>query len=160
MFYYFFLVPREFLDVVFALDGSNSLTTEQFNNLKAYVKETIKKLSVSKDETHVGLIEYSDAVTVEFKLNDDFDKKSLNLLVDRVSPSRGMKAVTDKVLADAVNVIFSVNQGGRSGANKVLIILTDESLPGNYLFFIDIFQLRWNITSNELVSRLSLGSHC
>ena len=116
---------------MFALDGSNSLTTEQFNNFKAYVKETIKKLSVSKEETHVGVMEYSDAVTVKFKLNQAFDKDTMNLLVDRITPSRGRNAVTDKVLADAVNMIFSVNKGGRPGANKVLIILTDESLPGN-----------------------------
>ena len=130
------LVPQEFLDVVFALDGSNSLTTEQFNELKAYVKETIKKLSLSEHETHVGLMEYSDTISVKFKLNDAFDRNSINTLVDNVSPSRGTKAVTDKVLANAANVMFSVNQGGRPGASKVLIILTDESLPGNCLFFI------------------------
>ncbi len=123
---------------MFALDGSNSLTMEQFNDLKDYVKETIKTFSVSEDETHVGLIEYSDTVSVKFKLNEAFDKDSVNLLVDRVSPSRGTKAVTDKVLANVANMMFDVNQGGRPGANKVLIILTDESLPGNYLFFIDV----------------------
>lgn len=95
------------------------------------MKETIKKFSVSKDETHVGLIEYSDTVSVVLKLNEVFDKDSLNVLVDRVTPSRGSKAVTDKVLADAADVIFSVNKGGRPGARRVLIILTDESLPGN-----------------------------
>ena len=116
---------------MFALDGSNSLTMEQFNDLKDYVKETIKKFSVSEDETHVGLIEYSDTVSVKFKLNEAFDKDSVNLLVDRVSSSRGTKAVTDKVLANVANMMFDVNQGGRPGANKVLIILTDESLPGN-----------------------------
>ena len=77
-------------------------------------------------------MEYSDTITVQFKLNDVFDKTSMNLLVGRVSPSRGMKAVTDKVLAHAANLMFSVSKGGRPGANKVLIILTDERLPGNY----------------------------
>lgn len=80
-------------------------------------------------------MEYSDTITVQFKLNDVFDKTSMNLLVDRVSPSRGTKAVTDKVLADAANLMFSVSQGGRPGANKVLIILTDEGLPGKCLRF-------------------------
>jgi predicted RNA-binding protein with EMAP domain len=117
------------------LDGSNSLTTEQFNELKAYVKETIKKLSLSEHETHVGLMEYSDTIRVVFRLNDVFDRNSMNTLVDNVSPSRGTRAVTDKVLANAANLMFTVNQGGRSGANKVLIILTDESLPGNYSSF-------------------------
>ena len=136
MLFSFFLVPRDFLDIVFALDGSRSLTTEQFNGLKAYVKETIKKLSVSKEETHVGLMEYSDTITVQFKLDNVFDKASMNLLVDGVLPSRGAKAVTDKVLADAANLMFSVTEGGRPGANKVLIILTDERLPGNHLSYI------------------------
>lgn len=126
----FFSVQREFLDIVFALDGSSSLTKEQFNNLKDHVKETIKKLSVSKDETHVGLIEYSDDIRVQLKLDEVFDKDSMNKLVDKVSPSGGMKAATDQVLANAANVIFSVKEGGRSGANKVLVVLTDESLPG------------------------------
>jgi Mg-chelatase subunit ChlD len=79
---------------------------------------------ISRLNTHVSVIEYSDEATVLIYLNDTFDGKELNTRIDRVVSSKGRNAMVHKALEEANNV-FSINNGGRPGAAKAVVILTD-----------------------------------
>ena len=56
---------------------------------------------------------------------------SIDEQIDNLKPSSGIKAVTDEVLRRAADLIFDVKKGGRPTASRILVILTDEKLPGN-----------------------------
>ena len=93
-----------------------------------YLKETVKRMlkdyTISRLDTHVSIIEYSDEATVVVYLNDSFDGEELNARIDRIVSSEGTNAMVHKALEEVENV-FSVNKGGRPGAAKAVVILTD-----------------------------------
>ena len=94
------------------------------------MKETIKKYTISEEETHVGLLEYSEDVNLVLPLNKYFDVVSINEQIDNLKPSSGIKAVTDEVLRRAADLIFDIKKGGRPTASRILVIVTDEKLSG------------------------------
>lgn len=121
----FFLEPRVVLDLVFAIDGSDSLTDEQFDNLKKTVKRMIEDHTISRLDTHISVVEYSDEPTVVIYLNDTFNAEEINARIDRIVPSKGRNAIAHKALEEVADNIFSVSKGGRAGAAKAVVILTD-----------------------------------
>ena len=110
---------------MFALDGSDSLTTEQFSKLKEFVKNTTDKYPVSLHGTHIGVIEYSSAVPNFIPLNATYDLDEFIITLQGLQPSRGKRVDTEKLLKVA-SVVFGVKHGGRPEASKVLVILTDD----------------------------------
>ena len=118
------------LDLVFALDGSESLAKKGFDKLKDLVKDMIKNYNISQPETHVGLMEFSSKTKVILPLNKTFDSDVIRNEVDRIVPSGGKGTVTDDVLRKAADEVFAVKSGGRPGASKVLIIVTDGKSSG------------------------------
>ena len=97
------------------------------------MKETIKRHSVSVNETHIGLLEYSDNIKVVLPLNKHYEAAAIIQAVDRLQPSRGTGTVTDEVLSKAADIVFGVKNGGRPGAARILVILTDKKLPRSKL---------------------------
>ena len=79
---------------------------------------------ISQLDTHVSVVEYSDEATVQIYLNDTYDGKELNTRINRIVSSKGANAMVHKALEE-VNNVFSVNNGGRPGAAKAVVILTD-----------------------------------
>ena len=118
------------LDLVFAIDGSDSLLPEQFEHLKQLAKNMIDLYSISEKATHVGVLEYSDKAVVEIKLNDFYKSWELKQAIDRIKSSNKKGVVTDEVLRKAADKIFNSENGARPGAAKVLVILTDDKSTG------------------------------
>ena len=118
------------LDLVFAVDGSESLTKEGFGEIKVLVENIIDNYKISQSETHVGVIEFSDQAKVILPLNQIFDAGSIKDEVQRMIPSGGKGTVTDEALRKSADDVFAVKSGGRPGASKVLIIVTDGKSTG------------------------------
>ena len=116
--------PRNVLDLVFVIDGSDSLKEDQFDQLKETVKQMLKDHTISPLDTHVSILEYSEEPTVFVYLNDTFDSEELNAKIDRIIASNGRTAILHKALMEVSNV-FDVKNGGRPGAAKAVVILTD-----------------------------------
>ena len=127
----FFLVSTHVLDLVFALDGSESLTKDEFENLKEFVIKSLPSYSISREKTRVGVIEYSDEVSIKLPLHQYFTIKQITEAVRGIEPSRGRQVVTDKALKTAADDVFSITSGGRPGAAKVLVVITDDASTGN-----------------------------
>jgi uncharacterized protein YegL len=113
------------LDLVFALDGSDSLTTEQFNQMKQLVENMMNKYPISRHGTHIAVLEYSTGVSMYIPLDYSFDQNDLLAALQNLRPSRGKKVNTEKLLKFVSNV-FSFRNGGRPAASKALVILTDD----------------------------------
>ncbi len=124
-------VSTHVLDLVFAVDGSNSLTTNEFENLKEFVIKSLASYNISRENTHVGVIEYSDAVSIKLPLHQYFTIQELTEAIRGIQPSRGRNVVTDEALKTAADDVFSITSGGRPGAAKVLVIITDDASSGS-----------------------------
>ena len=121
-----FSVSTHILDLVFALDGSDSLTTDEFGKLKEFVMKSLSSYNISRENTHVGVIEYSDEVSIKLPLHQYFTIKELREAIKNIVPSRGRNAVTDEAFKIAIEDVFSITSGGRPGAAKILVLITDD----------------------------------
>lgn len=128
---FFFAVSTHVLDLVFALDGSSSLAISEFEKLKEFVIKSLSSYSISRENTHVGVIEYSDEVSVKLPLHQYFTIQELKSAISEIEPSSGRGVVTDEALKTAAEEVFSVTSGGRPGAAKVLIVVTDGASTGS-----------------------------
>lgn len=110
------------------MDGSDSLTTEEFEKLKEFVIKSLCSYNISRENTHVGVIEYSDEVSIKLQLHQYFTIKDLRKAIKDIVPSRGRDAVTDEAFKVAAEDVFSITSGGRPGAAKILVVITDDPL--------------------------------
>lgn len=118
------------VDIIFALDGSDSMTDSQFEQLKSFVKKSVTEYDISQNGPHIGVIEYSDEASLKIRLSD-FDKPvPLNAAISKIQRSAGRKTATDKVLRLAATEAFRTSAGSRANAHKVLFILTDDKSTG------------------------------
>ena len=117
------------MDLAFAVDGSNSMTTSEFNEIRQFIKTTINQFPVSKQDTHVALLEYSDSIDLKFGFLAHTNKAELLRAVDQMTPSGGRGVQTDQVLAEA-NQLFTPSAASRPGVPKVLVIITDDVSTG------------------------------
>ena len=85
---------------------------------------------ISETETHVGVVEFSDKTKVILPLDQTFDAGSIKDEVQRMTPSGGKGTATDEALRKSADDVFAVKSGGRPGASKVLIIVTDGKSTG------------------------------
>ena len=119
-----------YLDLIFALDGSQSVGEGGFKNIKSLVLTMLDNYNISESGTHVGVIEFSNQANVVFPLNQLFDSTLIKDQVQRIVSSGGKETVTDEVLRKLANEVFDAKSGGRPGASKVLIIITDGKSTG------------------------------
>ena len=125
---FFSVVSTPALDLVFALDGSNALSSRQFNKLKDMIKEMLDSYTISPTATNVGVIEFSDRSREEIYLTDSYDKNVLNSMIDSIRQSRGYRRVTDEALKLAANSLLELS--GRVGASRALIVITAGKSTG------------------------------
>lgn len=110
------------IDVGFVLDYSASVKNE-FEKVKYFVKYVASKLEISKDGTHVGLITYSSNAYLNSKLSDSFNTDDFHRAVD-AAPFLGLTTRTDRALTLAKDELFSAENGARSRAHRIVILLT------------------------------------
>ena len=75
-------------------------------------------------------MEFSNEVTSVLSLNELYDSEEIRKVIDKIKPSGGDGTVTDKVLKQAANWMFTVPEGGRADAAKVLVVITDSKSTG------------------------------
>ena len=113
-----------------AFDGSETLKKHGFDKIKELAKNVLKRFKISKPATHVGLMEFSNEVTLVLPLNELYDSNEITEVIDRIKPSGGDGTAIDKVLKEAANAMFAVPAGGRADAAKVLVVITDSKSTG------------------------------
>ena len=114
---------------MFVVEGSKKLKKDGFHNVKKMVTKMLDSYDISKDATHVGLLEFSETTSVEISLNTTYEPKMLKKLVKNVLPSGGKTANIDKALLK-VGDMFKVRNGGRAGVPKVVVLITASKSSG------------------------------
>ncbi len=82
-------------DIVFALDSSNHISTQDFWNQIRFVREYAKNLDIGPDKTRVGLIVYTDQVLEGFELNTHQDVRDVTTGLLAVQRSAGGTRISE-----------------------------------------------------------------
>lgn len=112
---------NEALELVFVVDSSNSLSSDDFTRAKFFMENVVDAFNIASDKTRVSVITYSNTPTVEFYLNSYTVKSTLKNAIQNL-PFRTGSTNTASALQSAVNNVFS---SSRSSAAKVIIVITD-----------------------------------
>ncbi|XP_065653360.1 collagen alpha-6(VI) chain-like isoform X2 [Hydra vulgaris] len=113
------------VDVAFILDSSGSLKTE-YQKEKNFLKTLAAMFGISPNGSRVGVITFSFYAQLSIKLNSFSDLSSFNAAVDSI-PLMGLTTRIDRALRLAQNQMFTLENGGRIGVTKLIILLTDGS---------------------------------
>uniref|UniRef100_A0A3P9LL28 Integrin subunit alpha 11 n=1 Tax=Oryzias latipes TaxID=8090 RepID=A0A3P9LL28_ORYLA len=110
-----------YMDIVIVLDGSNSIYP--WYEVQAFLINILQKFHVGPGQIQVGVVQYGEKVVHEFKLSD---YKSVEEVVKRAR-SINQRGGEETNTALGINTARSeaFKQGGRRGAKKVMIVITD-----------------------------------
>ncbi|XP_056152886.1 integrin alpha-M-like [Lampris incognitus] len=118
-------------DVAFLLDGSGSVSLQQFRIMKQFVKQVIG--SLLREETKFAIIQFSSNTYIHYHFNQFKTSTNWENQIDGIKQKqRGTN--TAKAIETVVNDVFVASRGSRPNAKKVLIVITDgESNDKAYL---------------------------
>lgn len=110
-------------DIIFLIDGSESISPEDFEKMKGFMKRMVNLSNISADEIQIGLLQFSSSPQEEFKLNQYSSKVDMDRAISNVQQ---MKAgtCTGKALNFTL-IFFDSSSGGRPGVHQYLIVITD-----------------------------------
>ena len=111
------------LDLVFILDHSTSIGTDDWGNVVLFVTRIVNALTVSSSGTHVGVATFNEAATVAFRLDKWTTTQAVVDAIYAIVYNGG-----DTNIAGGLRVarrdIFG--QGGdRSNVNNIAVLFTD-----------------------------------
>ncbi|KAJ7393311.1 hypothetical protein OS493_006281 [Desmophyllum pertusum] len=79
------------VDLGFALDGSNSIDSNEYRLTKDFVKDIIRSFSISEQGTHVGLLEYASEASIKVYFDDYDDTNELLMFVEGLTQARAAR---------------------------------------------------------------------
>lgn len=111
-------------DLAFVVDTSGSISDENFQKQKDFIKVLASSFDPILADHQLGLISYSSDTQMEVSFQDKADRKEFEQAVDRIPHTKGRTRL-DKALELASTRLFTASGGTRSGKRKIMIILTD-----------------------------------
>ncbi|XP_062870087.1 integrin alpha-2 [Trichomycterus rosablanca] len=111
------------MDVAIILDGSNSIYP--WPPVVAFLKKLIENLDVGPQKTQVSVIQYGNTPVVEFFLNTHETKESMIQAASAIDQRGGLRTNTFTAIEYARANAFLPQNGGRPGASKVMVVVTD-----------------------------------
>ena len=112
-------LPLFLSDVVFIMDSSATVTPQNFENEKRFVKSLAKSLGVGEGNTRAALLVYSNNPQLIIDLGEYNSFSEFESKVDR-SPLIGQSRRIDKVLAAAAEVL----SGSPGSARRTVFLIT------------------------------------
>ncbi|XP_022080067.1 von Willebrand factor A domain-containing protein 2-like [Acanthaster planci] len=120
------------IDLVFVLDNSGSVKSENFEKTKNFVSHVVDAFDIGADRTRVGVIQYSSSVTIEFHLNTYSNKTLLQQAIGNIQYIGG-GTQTVAALNVTASQAFLVENGARPDLNAVsraAVVITDGRSQG------------------------------
>ncbi|KAM4037233.1 von Willebrand factor [Anomaloglossus baeobatrachus] len=116
------------MDVIFMLDSGLNVKESEFENMKTFVKNFIKKAHIGHEATQVAVLQYGWAPNMEVAWTDPQEKISLIKAVDNIQKiGEGSSRIGD-ALNFAVQSAVSDLHGARPLSSKIAIdIVADKS---------------------------------
>ncbi|XP_048029689.1 integrin alpha-2 [Megalobrama amblycephala] len=118
------------MDVAIVLDGSNSIFP--WSDVINFLVKLLENLDIGPDQTRVSIMQYSEDLAFIYDFNFDQNKKKVLSAASAIGQKTGIETNTFAALDNARQTAFLPENGGRPGATKVLVVVTDgESSDGH-----------------------------
>ncbi|KAM8982841.1 integrin alpha-D-like [Ara ararauna] len=130
--------PKRATDVVLLIDGSGSIKPEEFQTMKVFIEEVMRRFKGT--DTQFALSQFSHIVV------HHFDFKTFRRVPDPIAlvgQVRQLKKSTHTATAiwTALTELFTVGSGAREDATKVLIVVTDGRKFDDRMEYRDVIPL-------------------
>ncbi|KAK7126051.1 hypothetical protein R3I93_021437 [Phoxinus phoxinus] len=117
------------MDVAIVLDGSNSIYP--WGDVISFLSKLLENLDIGPDTTRVSIMQYSEDLSFHYYFSFDQNKEKVLSAALAITQKTGLETNTFAALDDARKNAFLPENGGRPGATKVLVVVTDgESADG------------------------------
>lgn len=116
---------KEKADLVFLIDQSGSIGSQDYNTMKMFTTELVNSFNVSEDLVRVGLAQFSDTFQHEFYLNQFYSEQVVTKHILAMQQLGGGTTIGRAL--DSIRVYFEAAQGGRrkEGISQNLVLITD-----------------------------------
>ncbi|CAJ1069217.1 integrin alpha-2 [Xyrichtys novacula] len=111
------------MDIVIVLDGSNSIYP--WEPMTLFLQKLIPALEIGPSSTQVSVIQYGVDPVFEFRLNEYKTKDEVVAAASRITQVYGSSTNTFRAIRYASLWGFDKSSGGRPGAAKVMVVVTD-----------------------------------
>ncbi|XP_035997644.1 collagen alpha-6(VI) chain [Fundulus heteroclitus] len=140
-------------DIAFLLDGSGSVSSEDFRRMKDFVKGLIRSF-LGKD-TQFAITQYSRSTVTHYYFNSF--KKNEDDLEPQIKTIRQLMGgtYTAAAIREVVDDVFSPLRGSRSNVRKILIVITDGESQDRINL-----QSAINSANNKKIARFAIGVSC
>ncbi|XP_054848908.1 integrin alpha-M-like [Eublepharis macularius] len=122
-------------DIVLLIDGSGSIDPDEFRQMKTFISEVMKRFLNSN--TQFALAQYSHRYSEHFTFSQFQNNPDPDALLRRVDQLGG-GTHTATYIQRVVRELFQPQKGYRSGATKILIVITDGQKSGDHLEYRDV----------------------
>lgn len=126
--------PTQPVDLIFVLDGSGSITSESFAQMKNFVAEFTKNFDVGNDanQMRIGIVQYSSDVNVQISLTGSLNNAIVEYEIRNMQQKQGF-TFTGKGI-DMAAWLFSQQSTQRQGVLKIMVTITDGASSDNGAF--------------------------
>uniref|UniRef100_A0A8K9UY42 VWFA domain-containing protein n=1 Tax=Oncorhynchus mykiss TaxID=8022 RepID=A0A8K9UY42_ONCMY len=117
-------------DIVFLVDGSSSISKDNFQEVRRFLHSFIEGLDIGADKVHIGLAQFSNEIQKQFHLGEHMDQRALLEHVDGLVQLEGGTA-TGKAITVLREEFFTKANGSRADQRvpQIAVVLTDGILP-------------------------------
>ena len=112
-------------DVVFVLDSSGSIRSEDWNTLLNFVSQVVGRLEISRDEIHVGALRYATNAAVQFRLDASFIKSDIQNRIVRIDKVEGQTNMMEAIRVTSSSLFNRGLPGDRADAPDIMVIISD-----------------------------------
>ncbi|XP_053557240.1 integrin alpha-2 [Bombina bombina] len=118
-----------FIDIAIVCDESNSIYP--WPAVRNFLVKFVQGLDIGPTKTQVSLIQYGNNPRLLFNLNRYTNKEDMVKAIDETNQYGGDQTNTFKAIDFTRQFAFSSANGGRSNANKVMVVITDGESHDN-----------------------------
>uniref|UniRef100_A0A8C9IM64 VWFA domain-containing protein n=1 Tax=Piliocolobus tephrosceles TaxID=591936 RepID=A0A8C9IM64_9PRIM len=118
-------------DIIFLIDGSESISSEDFEKMKRFVASMVNQSNIGTDGIQIGLLQFSSIPQEEFRLNQYSSKVDIYSAIFDVQQMRDGNR-TGKALNFTLP-FFDSSKGGRPSVQQYLIVITDGVAQDNVI---------------------------
>ncbi|XP_043943406.1 von Willebrand factor [Protopterus annectens] len=117
------------MDVIFLLDGSSMVSSDDFEEMKNFVKLFIKGADIGHNATQVAVLQYGHSNSLEITWTDAQTPESLLHMVTLIQQEQTGANHIGKGLLFASQSAVSEHHGGRPGVPKIAVIIVMGPSP-------------------------------
>ncbi|XP_041038072.1 integrin alpha-M-like [Carcharodon carcharias] len=114
--------PKILIDIAFLIDGSGSVSQNDFQRMKSFIKAIMQRFS--NENAQIALAQFSHITQIEFTFTSYNQAHKKESLVDKIKQI-GWGTMTPAGIQFVADNIFTSGAGARNGANRIMITITD-----------------------------------